>query len=88
VKILGRVPEDGVAAVARACAEALEAGIDNGDVVLGIVACKRQQPTPPSITALEALKFRTETTADRARHDDLRQRREDAKWSNIRSSTQ
>src|SRR6202043_2465562 len=41
VKILGRVPEDGVVAVAQACAEALEAGIANGDVVLAILARKR-----------------------------------------------
>jgi hypothetical protein len=38
VKILARVPEDGIAAVADACAEALEAGIANGDVVMAILA--------------------------------------------------
>ena len=87
VKILGRVPEDGVAAVAQASAEAPEAEISKGDVVLAILARKRQSPTPPSITTPEALKVRTEPTADCARYDDLRQRREDAKWSDIRSST-
>ena len=87
VKILGRVPEDGVAAVAQACGEALEAGIANGDVVLAILARTRQPPAPPSITTPEALKLRTEPTADCARYDNLRQRREDAKWSDIRSST-
>ena len=87
MKILGRVPEDGVAAVAQACGEALEAGIANGDVVLAILARTRQPPAPPSITTPEALKLRTEPTADCARYDKLRQRREDAKWSDIRSST-
>jgi transposase len=87
VKILGRVPEDGVAAVAQACGEALEAGIANGDVVLAILARTRQPPAPPSITTPEALKLRTEPTADCARYDNLRQRREDVKWSDIRSST-
>jgi len=87
VKILCRVPEDGVAAVAQVCAEALEAGIANGDVVLAILARKRQPPTPPSITTPEALKLRTEPTAEGARYYNLRRRREDAKWSDIRSST-
>ena len=32
VKVLGAVPDHGLAAVEAACAEALEAGIANGDV--------------------------------------------------------
>ncbi len=83
VKILGRLPEDGVVAVAHACAEAPEAGIADGDVVLAILARKRQPPAPPNTTTPEALKLRTEPTADCARYDALRQRREDAKWSDI-----
>jgi hypothetical protein len=86
VKILGRVPEDGVSAVADACAEALEAGIANGDVVLAILARKRQPPPPPSITTPEALKLRTEPIADCARYDNLRKGREDEPWNAIRSS--
>jgi hypothetical protein len=46
VKILARVPEDGIAAVADACAEALEAGIANGDVVMAILARKRTTACP------------------------------------------
>ncbi len=86
VKILGRVPEDGVEAVAQACAEALEAGIANGDVVLAILARKRQPPAPPSITTPEALKLRTEPIADCARYDNLRKGTKDAPWNGIRSS--
>ena len=87
VKILGRVPEDGVTAVASACAEALEAGIANGDVVLAILARKRQPPPAPSIATPEALRLKAEPAADCARYDNLRKGREDAGWNAIRSLT-
>jgi transposase len=86
VKILGRIPEDGVEAVAVACAEALTAGIANGDVVLAILARKRQPPAPPSIITPEALKLHTEPIADCARYDNLRKARNNAPWNVIRSS--
>jgi hypothetical protein len=54
VKILAPMPEDGIAAVPEACAEALEAGVANGDVVMAILARKRQPPVPPSITMPDA----------------------------------
>jgi hypothetical protein len=76
VKILARVPEDGIAAVADACAEALEAGIANGDVVMAILARKRQPPIPPSITTPDALKLKAEPIADCARYDNLRKGKE------------
>ena len=78
VKILARVPEDGIAAVAGACAEALEAGIANGDVVMAILARKRQPPIPPSITTPDALKLKAEPIADCARYDNLRKGKEAA----------
>jgi hypothetical protein len=78
VKILARVPEDGIAAVADACAEALEAGVANGDVVMAILARKRQPPVPPSITTPDALKLKTEPIADCARYDNLRKGKEAA----------
>ena len=78
VKILARVPEDGIAAVADACAEALEAGIANGDVVMAILARKRQPPIPPSITTPDALKLKAEPIADCARYDNLRKGKEAA----------
>jgi hypothetical protein len=59
--------------VAQACAEALE----NGDVVLAILARKRQPPTPPSVST--ALKLRTAPTANFARYDNPRRQREGAK---------
>src|SRR5256886_17419171 len=49
VKALGAVLDHGLAAVEAACAEALEAGIASGDVVLTVLARRRQPPTPPSI---------------------------------------
>jgi hypothetical protein len=78
VKILARVPEDGMAAVTDACAEALEAGIANSDVVMAILARKRQPPVPPSITTPDALKLKTEPIADCARYDNLRKGKEAA----------
>jgi hypothetical protein len=78
VKILGRVPEDGIAAVAEACTEALAAGIASGDVVMAILARRRQPPVPQSITTPDALKLKTEPVADCARYDNLRRRREAA----------
>ena len=77
-EILARVPEDGIAAVADACAEALEAGIANGDVVMAILARKRQPPIPPSITTPDALKLKAEPIADCARYDILRKGKEAA----------
>ncbi len=85
VKILGRVPDDGIAAVAEACAEALEAGIANGDVIMAILARRRQPPAPLSITTPDALKLRTEPAADCARYDTLRSGREATSW-NVTSS--
>lgn len=72
VKVLARVPEDGMAAVEAACAEALAAGLASGDVILAILARQRQPPAPPSITTPEALKLAAEPAADCARYDRLR----------------
>lgn len=78
VKILSRVPEDGIAAVAEACHEALEAGLANGDVVMAILARKRQPPAPPSLATPEGLALKTAPIADCARYDTLRKKREAA----------
>ncbi|WP_446721533.1 IS21 family transposase [Methylobacterium sp. DCY52] len=72
VKVLARVPEDGMAAVEAACAEALAAGLASGNVILAILARQRQLPAPPSITTPEALRLTTEPMADCARYDRLR----------------
>ena len=48
VKVLGAVLDHGLAAVETACAEALEAGIASGDVILTVLARKRQPAAPPA----------------------------------------
>jgi transposase len=72
VRVLARVPEDGMAAVEAACAEALAAGLANGDVILAILARRRQPPAPPSIATPDALRLSAEPQADCARYDRLR----------------
>ena len=60
-----------MAAVEEACAEALQAGIASGDVVVAILARQRQPPPAPSITTPDALKLKAEPIADCARYDAL-----------------
>jgi len=72
VKVLGAVLDHGLAAVEAACAEALEAGIANGDVILTVLA-RRRQPAPlPSITTPDALRLKIEPAADCGRYDSIR----------------
>ena len=72
VKVLGAVLDHGLAAVEAACAEALEAGIASGDVILTVLA-RRRQPAPPlSITTPDALRLKIEPTADCRRYDSIR----------------
>jgi transposase len=72
VNILTTVLSDGLAAVEAACAEALREGVHSADVILNILA-RRREPTP-SITIMtpEALQLRHAPTADCARYDSLR----------------
>ena len=71
VKILGAVLEDGLEAVEAACAEALAEGACSADVVLNILA-RRRQPAPPApIPTAAALRLRLEPTADCARYEGL-----------------
>jgi hypothetical protein len=72
VKILGAVLEHGLAAVEAACAEALEAGLANGDVILTVLARRLQPVLPASITTPDALRLKFEPTADCGRYDSLR----------------
>jgi hypothetical protein len=73
VDILSAVLIDGLAAVEAACAEALAEGVHSADVVLNILA-RRREPGPPlaSITTPDALRLRCEPAADCARYDLLR----------------
>jgi len=72
VKVLGRVLDHGLDAVEAACAEALAAGIANGDVILTVLARQRQPPPVPSITTPHALQLKIEPAADCSRYDSIR----------------
>jgi len=72
VKVLGAVLDHGVAAVEAACAEALEAGIASGDVILAVLARRQQPERPASITTPAALRLKIEPAADCGRYDSLR----------------
>jgi transposase len=72
VKVLAAVLDHGLAAVEAACAEALEAGIASGDVILTVLARRRQPPMPPSITTPAALRLVVEPVADCGRYDSVR----------------
>ena len=52
--------DHGLAAVEAACAEALEAGIASGDVILTVLARRQQPAAPPSITTPDALRLKIE----------------------------
>ena len=72
VKVLGAVLDHGLAAVEAACAEALEAGIASGDVILTVLARRRQPPPVPSITTPDALRLNIAPLADCGRYDSIR----------------
>ena len=72
VKVLGAVLDHGLAAVESACAEALEAGLASGDVILTVLARRRQPVAPPSITTPDALRLKIEPAADCGRYDSIR----------------
>jgi transposase len=72
VTILSAVLSDGLAAVEAACAETLLEGVCSADVVLNILA-RRRDPAPPAMIATpEALRLAIEPVADCARYDRLR----------------
>jgi hypothetical protein len=72
VKVLGAVLDHGVGAVDAACTEALEAGIASGDVILTVLARRRQPEAVPSITTPDALRLKIEPVADCGRYDSIR----------------
>jgi hypothetical protein len=72
VDILAAVLGDGFAAVEAACAEALREGVHSADVVLNILARRREPPPPVTILTPHALRLRHEPLADCARYDSLR----------------
>jgi transposase len=72
VSVLTAVLIDGLAAVETACAEALEQGVHSADVILNILARRRDPVAPITILTPEALRLRHEPLADCARYDGLR----------------
>jgi transposase len=72
VKILAAVLSDGLPAIEAACAEALAEGVYSADVIINILARRREPPPAPPIHTPEALKLRHAPIADCARYDQLR----------------
>jgi len=72
VDILTTVLSDGLAVVEAACAEALREGVHSADVILNILARRREPAPPVTIMTPEALRLRHAPTADCARYDSLR----------------
>ena len=72
VKVLAAVLSDGLPAVEAACAEALAEGIHSADVILNILARRREPPPAPTIHTPEALMLLHAPIADCARYDQSR----------------
>jgi hypothetical protein len=72
VKILSAVLTDSLSAVEAACAEALANGIHSADVVLNILARRRDPAPAATILTPDALRLRHAPIADCARYDRLR----------------
>jgi hypothetical protein len=64
VKILSAVLSDGLAAVEAACAEALAGGVHSADVVLNILARRRDPGPPATVVTPETLSLREAPIAD------------------------
>ena len=72
VRVLAAVIDDGLEAVEGAVREALDAGAASDDVILNILARRREPERPPTISTSEALALSTPPVADCARYDLLR----------------
>src|SRR4051812_44055842 len=72
VDILSAVLTDGLPAVEAACAEAIAHGVHSADVVLNILARRRDPGPPATILTPAALMLRHTPIADCARYDNLR----------------
>jgi len=71
VKVLSAVLSDGLPAVEAACAEALEAGLANADVILNVLARRQQPAQPEMVSTPERLSLREPPIADCARYNAL-----------------
>ena len=83
VDILAAVLVDGLPAVEAACGEALGQGVHSADVILNILARRRDVPAPITILTPAALRLRHLPVADCDRYDRLRR----APWNALTSST-
>jgi transposase len=72
VKILAAVLTDGLSAVEAACGQALVEGVHSADVILNILARRRQPPVPAPIATPASLALHEPPIADCARYDSLR----------------
>jgi hypothetical protein len=72
VAILSAVLSDGLAAVEAACREALDQGVHSADVIINILARKRDPGPSMTIMTPEALQLRHAPMADCTRYDSLR----------------
>lgn len=72
IKVLAAVLSNGLPAVEAACAEALAEGLHSADVILNILARRRDPAPSPIIFTPEALKLRHAPVADCTRYDQLR----------------
>ena len=72
VEILSTALTDGLPAVEAACAQALNEGVHSADVVINILARRRDPDAPVTIMTPEALRLSRPPTADCARYDSLR----------------
>jgi hypothetical protein len=72
VEILTAVLSDGLPAVEAACADALRQGVHSADVIINILARRREPTAAITIMTPDALRLRHEPAADCARYDSLR----------------
>jgi transposase len=72
VRVLSMVLTDGLDAVEATVREALEDGTASDDVILNLLARRREPPRPDAITPSEALVLTHPPVADCARYDRLR----------------
>lgn len=72
VRVLAAVLDDGLDAVDQAVQEALDAGVASDEVILNILARRREPPRPEAITTSQALALSHPPIADCARYDLLR----------------
>ena len=72
VEILTAVLSDGLSAVEAACADALRQGVHSADVIINILARRREPAAAITIMTPDALRLRHEPAVDCARYDSLR----------------